>query len=311
MQGISRTKAIIAGLAAAAAPSVVRAQTAVIRCATTGSTVFAEPYLMQELGYYRRAGMNVDISQFPGGALTITAAVTGNADIGITTPTQLGSAIAHDIPVRMVGFSAMWDTNARSTMLFVPRESTLRDAKSLEGKTIGVNALNSTNFLGVAAWLQQNGVDPAKVKTIEIPFAEIAAALKRGTVDAGVITEPFITAAKDEVRVLAPRVFDSLGTHWAVSIWFARLDYIRSNGPLIKRLMDVAYDSAKYINRHRDQANPILARVAKMPLEQLAAMPPVLFAEAPDPAGTRSMLDYAYKYKMFARPLTVEEMMAT
>jgi NitT/TauT family transport system substrate-binding protein len=309
---VSRRRALAVSLAPAVlafVPRELRAQAVAVRCATTGSTVFAQPYLAQDLGYYSRAGLNVDVSQFAGGALTITAVLTGNADIGITTPTQLGSPFSHDLPVRMIGFSAMWDPSARSTGLYIARDSPLRDAKGLEGKTVAVNALNSTNFLGVAAWLSQNGADPAKVKTVEIPFAEIAAALKRGTIDAGVLTEPFIGAAKDDVRTLSPRVFDSLGLHYAVSVWFSRVDYIRANPALIKRLMDIAYESGKFVNAHRDQANPILAKVAKMPIETINAIPPVLFAEAPDPAGTRSMLDYAYRYKMFARPVKIEELM--
>jgi NitT/TauT family transport system substrate-binding protein len=311
---VSRRRALtlaLAPVALSALPAPLRAQSSVVRCSTTGATVFAQPFLAQDLGYYRRAGIDVDISQFAGGALTITAVLTGNADIGITTPTQLGSAFSHDLPVRMIGFSAVWDPRARSTGLYIARDSTLRDAKSLEGKTVGVNALNSTNFLGVAAWLSQNGADPTKVRVIEVPFGEIAATLNRGTIDAGVLTEPFILAAKDDIRALSPRVFDSLGSRWSISCWFSRLDYIRANPALIKRLMDIAYESAKFVNAHRDQGDPILAKYAKLPVETIAAIPPIRFAEGPDPAGSRAELDYAFKYKMFARPVTIEELMAT
>jgi NitT/TauT family transport system substrate-binding protein len=313
LRRVSRARALSLALvpaSLAAWPRAAGAQTTNVRCATTGATVFAQPYLLADLGYYKRAGLDVVMSQFPGGALTITAVLTGNADIGITTPTQLGSAIAHDLPVRMIGYSNVWDTNARTTSLYVTRDSPLRDAKSLVGKSIGVNALNSTNFLGVAVWLTQNGVDPAQVRTLEVPFAEIAAALKRGTIDAGVLTEPFIAAAHNDIRALSPSVFDSLGTHYAISCWFSRLDFIRANPTTIKRLMDLAYEAAKYINHHHAETNPILSRVSKLPLETIAAIPPLLFAERPDPGGTRFELESAYKYKMFARPLTIEEMTA-
>jgi NitT/TauT family transport system substrate-binding protein len=312
---VSRRRALtlaLAPLAAAALPVPLRAQSAPapIRCATTGATVFAHPYLAQDLGFFRRAGLNVEITPFPGGQLTITSVVTGNSDIGITTPTQLGAAISHDIPVRMIGYSGQWDAKATWGGLYVTRDSPLRDAKSLEGKTVGVNALSSTNFLTVVAWLTQNGVDPAKVKSIEVPFAEIAAALKRGTIDAGVTTEPFLSASKDELRPIG-RVFDSLGTRWSVSCWFSRLDYIRSNGPLLKRVMDAAYESAKVANARHDLANPIISKYSKLPLELVNAMSPVVFAEAPDPAGSRLELEWAYRYKIFTKPLTIEEMMAT
>lgn len=159
-------------------------------------------------------------------------------------------------------------------------------------------------------WLAQNGVDPSHVRAIEVPFAQIATSLKRGTIDAGVIGEPFITAGKDDVRMLAP-VFDVLGPHWAVSVWFSRIDFIRANRPLIARCMDVAYQTAKYVNAHPEASNPILLKYSKLTPETVSAMMHTPFAESADPNTCRIALEQAYKYKIFPRPVTVEEMMAT
>lgn len=311
-KGIGR-RAFVAGMTAPVAVTLVReplrAQEATIRVSTTGATVFAEPFLALDLGLYRRAGINAVITQYSGGETSIAAVVTGNADVGVTTPVQLASAFVHDLPVRLIGFCAQYTANAPQPALYVARDSPLRDAKSLEGKTVGVNALQSTNFLGVQTWLTQNNVDVTKVRSVEVPFAQIAAALERGTIDAGVLADPFYSAAKDKLRMLAP-VFDSLGPHWAISVWFSRLDYIRANPALIKRFIDVAYQTAKLVNARPDQANPILAKYSKLPVETVNAMARTDFAEAPDPSTCRIELEMAYKFKILPRPVTVTELMA-
>ena len=96
------------------------------------------------------------------------------------------------------------------------------------------------------------------------------------------MAEPFITPAKDDVRLLAP-VFETLGPHWSVSAWFARIDYIRANAPLVKRVIDAAYQTAKYVNAHAAEANQILSKYTKLPVETLNAMAPTEFAEGPAP----------------------------
>ena len=297
--------------ASLALPRWARAQTPppAIRIATTLSEAFAEPFYANDLGFYKKAGLAADITQYSGGETSETAVITGNADIGITTTIQLANAVAHDVPLRLIGFCGQYSSAAPQPAIFVARDSPIRTAKDLEGKTVGVNAIGTMNFLGVQAWLAQNNEDVTKVRAIEVPFAQIAAALTRGTIDAGVIGEPFITGAKGSVRMLAP-AFDVMGPHWSVSVWFSSVDYIRANRPLIRRYMDVAYQTAKFVNAQPASTNAILAKYSKLPIETVTAMSRTQFAERPDPSTCRLPLDYAYKYKILARPVTVEDLTA-
>jgi NitT/TauT family transport system substrate-binding protein len=312
-QRISRGRLLAlasAPLAAAGLPLRLAAQTATVRISTTLSEAFAEPLYGNDLGFYKRAGLNVEVTQYSGGQTSETAVVTGNADIGVTTPIQLANAVVHGIPLRLIGFCGMYSSSVPQPALFVAKDSTIRDAKGLEGKTVGVNALGTMNFLGIQAWLTQNGADVTKVKAVEVPFAEIAAALGRGTIDAGVMGEPFITNGKDKVRMLAP-AFDVMGQVWAVSVWFSSIEYIRRNPALIKRSMDVAYQIAKYVNPRPEVVNPILMKYSKLSAETVNAMMHTPFAEAADPNTCRRPLEFAYRYKILSRPVTVEEMMST
>jgi NitT/TauT family transport system substrate-binding protein len=299
-----------ASLALPVIPGRVAAQVAAVRISTTLSEAFAEPFYANDLGFYKKAGLAAEITQYSGGETSETAVITGNADIGITTPIQLANAVAHDVPLRLIGYCGQYSTAAPQPALFVALNSAIHTPKDLEGKTVGVNAIGTMNFLGVQAWLTQNNVDVTKVRAVEVPFAQIAAALTRGTIDAGVIGEPFITGAKGTVRQLATP-FEVMGPHWSISVWFSSLLYIRANRALIKRYMDVAYQTAKYVNARPAETNAIITKYSKLPMETVIAMRRTQFAEAPDPSTCRLPLDYAYKFKILGHPVTVDDLMST
>lgn len=69
-------------------------------------------------------------------------------------------------------------------MLLVPTSSTLRGAKDFSGKTVAVNGLKNITQLSVQLWVDRNGGDSAAVKFLELPFAEMGAALEAGQADA-------------------------------------------------------------------------------------------------------------------------------
>ena len=74
--------------------------------------------------------------------------------------------------------------------------------------------------------------------------------------------------------------------------------------------MDVAYDTAKFINTHPEAANPIIAKYAKIAPETVAAMQHTLFAEGPALDTVRIQLEAAYQFKLLSRPLTVVDLMS-
>ncbi len=308
---LSRRAALAAGAAACAGallPLGTAAQTpATVRIATTVAESFAEPLYADELGFYKKAGLTVEISRYSGGEPSEAAVISGNADIGITTPIQLSNAVARDVPLRLIGWCGQY--SKPQPALYTTKDSTLRTARDLIGKTVGVNALGTMNFLGVATWLAKNGVDVKQVRAIEVPFAAIPAALQRGTIDAGVLAEPFITMNGADMRMMAP-VFDVMGPRWAISVWFSRIDFIKAQPALIKRCMDVDYDTAKFINAHHEAANPIIAKYAKIAPETVAAMQHTLFAEGPALDTVRIQLEAAYQFKLLPRPLTVADLMS-
>ena len=84
--------------------------------------------------------------------------------------------------------------------------SKITSPAALAGKCIAVNLTGNIQTLTIDAVLKGDGVNPATIKYVEIPFPSMPAALAAGRVDAISDVEPFITAA-DEL-MLTTMVYD-------------------------------------------------------------------------------------------------------
>ena len=80
--------------------------------------------------------------------------------------------------------------------LMVRKDTKIRTAKHLEGKTIAVNNLNNVGTLAINTAMAKEGGDYTKVKYTEVPFPEMNAALEAPKrVDAIWQVEPGYTGA--------------------------------------------------------------------------------------------------------------------
>jgi NitT/TauT family transport system substrate-binding protein len=82
-------------------------------------------------------------------------------------------------------------------VLAMPK-SNIKTPADLAGKTIAVNLSGNIQTLTINALLSDEGVNPAGITYVQIPFADMPAALTAGRVDAISEEEPFITAAEGD-----------------------------------------------------------------------------------------------------------------
>jgi ABC-type nitrate/sulfonate/bicarbonate transport system substrate-binding protein len=96
----------------------------------------------------------------------------------------------------------------------------IRTASDLRGKTLGVQSIGGTNWIGAILWLEYLGLDPQRDKiTIQVIGDQIvrAQALEAGKIDAAAVDTVFS-------RRLEQRGFNVLGDSHRVSIPFVGVD---------------------------------------------------------------------------------------
>ena len=165
------------------------------------------------------------------------------------------------------------------------KDSPLRTAKDFPGKIVALSTVRDLQQAALMTWLDANGVDSKTVQFIEIPNAEQLAALSAKRVDAAVLVEPFLTAARNETRMIA-RPYDSLGSRLMTFGWIANKDWYAANPAVVQKLITVIRETAAWANKNHDATAAIISAAAKIPKETFSGIDrPVVFRRQARPGA--------------------------
>jgi len=143
----------------------------------------------------------VEWKQFPAAAPLLEALNAGAIDSGFAGDAPTTFAFAAGTPARIIGANR---ANPRATAILVPKESALRNAADLKGKTIGTGRGSIGHYLVLAA-LKAAGLSVSDVRIAFLLPSDAKIALARGAVDAwstwGIYTSQAVLV--DGARVIA------------------------------------------------------------------------------------------------------------
>ena len=260
-------------------------------------------------GIVEQSGLNLHVQTLYAGAAVQAAIAGGSADIGLTNVSSLATAREKGLPLVMIAPAGLYVSKEPSSVLMVARDSTLRTAHDLNGKTVAVNGLKSISQLGPQIWIDKNGGDSTSVHFIDMPFAEMPQALATHRIDAALIAEPLATKAKKDARVFAD-VYDAIGPRFLITCWFSTAAWVAANPDLARKFAAMIYRAAAWSNTHRAQTADVLISITHLNPALVRVMPRVTFAESPDPASLKPHLDAALKYGLITKPVAPEDLFA-
>ena len=158
-----------------------------------------------------------------------TAAVAGGAlDIAVSNLVAMTTAHAKNVPFVIVGPGALYLSGDPTTLMMVPKGSTIQSARELGGKTIGCNGINGIPEYCTRAWVEQAGGNSSTMKFVETNFATMMDALGASRVDAACVTEPYITEAKTTARAIG-QPFDACAPRFLMSVYIATREWATAN----------------------------------------------------------------------------------
>jgi ABC-type nitrate/sulfonate/bicarbonate transport system substrate-binding protein len=153
-------------------------------------------------GYFEDEGLKVELTPAANGATTINALVSGSTDLALVSYPSLITAYAAGLPVTMAA-NGIAGTDDYQAGLYVLADSDIKSPKDMLGKTFATPSLGSVGDIWFRGVLLAEGLDYTKVKFVEIPQANMAAALKAGDVDGIFQTEPTLSATKASLDIRA------------------------------------------------------------------------------------------------------------
>jgi NitT/TauT family transport system substrate-binding protein len=284
--------------------------TSTIRVGAFPAEVAAEVFYGQEAGFFTKAGLAVDVQLMNNGG-AIAAAISGNAiDAGLSDLVSVISAHAHGLPFVYIAPGLEWSVKAPTLLPVVAENAAIHGPKDFDGKTVTVNGIGNIAQLPFMAWIDANGGNSKSVKFLELPFPSMLPALQRGTVDAIVCPEPFITGAVKAGNRVVPVTQNPLAPAYLLSGYVASTEWIAKNPALAKRFAEAIRASGAWANANPALAAPILAKATTIPLAVVESMYRGRFQDRLDPALIQPVIDAAARYGTIAKAFPASEIIA-
>jgi NitT/TauT family transport system substrate-binding protein len=184
----------LAGLAALALMSGAAQAQSKVTIAVGGAAClcYLPTVLAEQLGEYKKAGVQVELVDFKGGSQSLTAVIGGSADVVSGYFDHCVNLAAKNQALEAF---VVYDRYPGLALVVGPKQTaTIKSVKDLKDKRVGVSAPGSSTDFFLKYLLSKNGVDPNSVGVVGIGLGATAiAAMEQGSVDAAVMLDPAIT----------------------------------------------------------------------------------------------------------------------
>src|ERR1700689_3883728 len=271
----------IAASGSARADDLLKAKVGVLRLSSS-----APVFIAQDKGYFREAGLDIELKFFDAAQPIAVATTSGDVDFGITAFTAGLYNLAGKGVLKVIGGMSREKAGFPLIGYFASNNayaSGLKTPKDLAGKRIAVTQVGSSFHYSLGLLADKYGFKLSDVKVLPLQsLANAAAALKGETVDAALL--PASTARKlmdDNGAKLLGWVGDE--TPWQLGAVFASPKTL-ADKPLVTKLLgaleradreyhDVILNAVKDGHAPIDEATkPLLEIIAKytnLPVEQV------------------------------------------
>lgn len=146
-------------------------------------------------GWFKEAGVDVEVSDGRGSGVTMQQVATGDIDIGWVQLGAMAVARGKGVPITSIaGLARRGDLGA-----LVPKDSGMTKVKDLEGKKVAYTAGTSWGTL-VDPFFTAGGISKEKVNLVSVDQTALLSIYMSGNVDATLTTYPFAKTTADRQR---------------------------------------------------------------------------------------------------------------
>jgi len=209
--------------------------------------------ISEQLGYFKDEGLDVEISDFAGGAKALQALIGGSADV-------VSGAYEHTINMQSKNqFIRAFVLQGRAPQIAVgvstkamPNYKSLAD---LRGKKIGVSAPGSSTNMVANLVLSRAGVKASEVSYVGVGTAAGAlAALRSGQIDAMSNTDPVMTMLeqKGDVKIVSDTrtlkgTQEVFGGPMPAACFYTHAEFIQKNPNTCQALANAIVHGLKWL----------------------------------------------------------------
>ena len=218
--------------------------------------IYLPNMLAKQLGYFQAENIDITLIDEGSGQGSEDEVVAGNVDAG-------SGAYNHTIELQAKGknietICQFGIAPGEAEMVSSKKANSIASAADLKGKNLGVTEIGSGTHTITMALLGKAGVSPDQAHYVPVGAGNtFIAAIKQGTIDAGMTTEPTITRliqggdAKVLIDLRTPETTRAaLGGDYPFIGIFAKNDWVNSHKDAAQRLVNVYVKTLKWMKAH-------------------------------------------------------------
>jgi ABC-type nitrate/sulfonate/bicarbonate transport system substrate-binding protein len=274
---MSRKYRLAAMFAAASFGSLVgllpaAAQTKIAIGTAKDPNLAAQLVIARDKGFFKEAGLDATISDFPSGGDMMAAFVGGSVQVATAGATPVITLGARPFPIAIV--AQVSDISGAQQLLVHEGVNSL---EQLYGKKVGV--LKGTASEALFNSIEKSyGLDPSKFEIVNLGPTEMMQTFARNQVDAVALWEPHSTRAREagKGKTLVSGTTSFIpgkegprrvyGDH---AVLFTSQDFAQKNPDTVKKVITAIDKANGYLKSNRKEAVGILANAFQLTSEQM------------------------------------------
>lgn len=218
--------------------------------------IYLPNMLTKQLGYFDQENLDVTLIDEASGQSSEDEVISGDVDAG-------SGSYNHTVELQALGKNMECVVQldvapGEAEIVSTKAASTIKTPADLAGKNLGITELGSGTQTLTKAILQKAGQDPNNAHWVAVGAgATFIAALKQGTIDAGMTTEPTITQVVQQglgqplVDLRSPQLTQqALGGNYPFICVFMSNSYVSAHKDVVQRVVNAYVKTLKWMSTH-------------------------------------------------------------
>jgi NitT/TauT family transport system substrate-binding protein len=266
-------------------------------------------HLATKNGYFKQEGLDIEVINAASGQASLQKLIGGEVDIAYSSYTPFFIAKSKNAgDIRFVADAS--SAAPKSTEIIAMPNGPVKGVKDLAGKKIAITAENTICDTLTKSVMRDNGVDFTGVKWVSLPFPSIAAAVKNGEVDAGFLTEPFITQAAKTVGAVPVLDTATGATQDFPTAGYGALGKFSDANPNTVAAFQRAMQKATTEAADRSKIEPLMVEFAKIDQDTASLTTLLTFQSALDARRLQRVPDLMQQFGTIKDRIDVAPMIA-
>ena len=217
-------------------------------------------FIAQELGFYKKYGLDSELLFIPSTTTSLTSLLAGDVNVANVSGGAVASAVLAGAQVAIVACYL----NSLPYELVV--NESIKSAEELKGKSIGISRLGSASDVAARALLRGLNLEPDK----QVPILQVggsserAAAFRAGRI-AGFPSPPGVVHLTKGMpfRILITTADFKQRFEFPYICAATTRDYLQKNRDIVRRVIMAHIEAVNFVKTRKDESKKIMSKYAR------------------------------------------------